>query len=146
MKSNFSLKFKLFDIFVIAFVLVAIVTSIVTTDVNFLLSLTSNNKEDYIVQIYYQSELLEEMQYKMKDIDEEEVIILKNSEYDKLLGDVVIKINVDKGICISDATCPNGDCMKMGWVKFAEYPIMCLPNNVMVKIITKDIDKDIVLG
>ena len=72
MKSNFSLKFKLFDIFVIAFLLISIVTSIVTTNVVF----SRDLKDDYVVKIYYQGEVLEDRQIKLKDVDEELIVVL----------------------------------------------------------------------
>ena len=142
MKSNFSLKFKLFDIFIVAFLLVAIVISIVTTNVVF----SRDLKDNYVVQIYYQGELLENKQVKIKDVDEEKVIILTKDEYNKLLGDVTIVINKDKGICIKDVTCPNETCVKMGWVRSVGYPVTCLPNGVYVIITSKDVDQDIILG
>ena len=142
MKSNFSLKFKLFDIFIVAFVLVAIVASIIATNVVFSRTL----KDDSVVQIYYHGELLEDKQYKIKDINEEEIIVLKKSEYEDLLGDLTIIINVEKGICISEVTCPNKTCVKTGWVRYVGYPVTCLPNDVHVIITSKDVDKDIILG
>ena len=142
MKSNFSLKFKLFDIFIVAFLLVAIVISIVTTNVVF----SRDLKDNYVVQIYYQGELLENKQTIIKDVDEEKVIILTKDEYNKLLGDVTIVINKDKGICIKDVTCPNETCVKMGWLRSVGYPVTCLPNGVYVIITSKDVDQDIILG
>ena len=142
MKSNFSLKFKLFDIFIVAFLLVAIVVSIVTTNVVF----SRDLKDNYVVQIYYQGELLENKQTIIKDVDEEKIIILTKDEYNKLLGDVTIVINKDKGICIKDVTCPNETCVKMGWVRSVGYPVTCLPNGVYVIITSKDVDQDIILG
>ena len=142
MKSNFSLKFKLFDIFIIAFLLISIVTSIVTTNVVF----SRDLKDDYVVKIYYQGEVLEDKQIKLKDIDEELVVVLEKKEYNKLLGDVTICIDREKGICIKDVTCPNETCMKMGWVKSVGYPVTCLPNGVYVIITSPDVDKDIILG
>ena len=142
MKSNFSLKFKLFDIFIVAFLLVAIVISIVTTNVVF----SRDLKDNYVVQIYYQGELLENKQVKIKDVEEEKIIILTKDEYNKLLGDVTIVINKDKGICIKDVTCPNETCVKMGWVRSVGYPVTCLPNGVYVIITSKDVDQDIILG
>lgn len=142
MKSNFSLKFKIFDIFIVAFVVVAIVVSIITTNVLF----SRDLKDSYVVQIYYQGELLEDKQIKVKDIDDEMIIVLKKEEYDKLLGDVTILINKDKGICISEVTCPNETCLKMGWVRSVGYPVTCLPNGVHVIITSPDVDQDIVLG
>ena len=142
MKSNFSLKFKIFDIFIIAFVVVAIVASIITTNVVF----SRDLKDSYVVQIYYQGELLEDKQIKVKDVDDEMVIVLKKQDYDKLLGDVTILINKDKGICISEVTCPNETCLKMGWVRSVGYPVTCLPNGVHVMITSPDVDQDIILG
>ena len=142
MKSNFSLKFKIFDIFIIAFVVVAIVASIITTNVVF----SRDLKDSYVVQIYYQGELLEDKQIKVKDVDDEMAIVLKKQDYDKLLGDVTILINKDKGICISEVTCPNETCLKMGWVRSVGYPVTCLPNGVHVMITSPDVDQDIILG
>ena len=142
MKSNFSLKFKIFDIFIVAFVVVAIVASIITTNVVF----SRDLKDSYVVQIYYQGELLEDKQIKVKDVDDEMVIVLKKHDYDKLLGDVTILINKDKGICISEVTCPNETCLKMGWVRSVGYPVTCLPNGVHVMITSPDVDQDIILG
>lgn len=142
MKSNFSLKFKIFDIFIVAFVVVAIVASIITTNVIF----SRDLKDSYVVQIYYQGELLEDKQVKVKDVNDEMVIVLKKQDYDKLLGDVTILINKDKGICISDVTCPNETCLKMGWVRSVGYPVTCLPNGVHVMITSPDVDQDIILG
>lgn len=142
MKSNFSLKFKIFDIFIVAFVVVAIVASIITTNVVF----SRDLKDSYVVQIYYQGELLEDKQIKVKDVDDEMVIVLKKQDYDKLLGDVTILINKDKGICISEVTCPNETCLKMGWVRSVGYPVTCLPNGVHVMITSPDVDQDIILG
>ena len=74
------------------------------------------------------------------------VIVLKKQDYDKLLGDVTILINKDKGICISEVTCPNETCLKMGWVRSVGYPVTCLPNGVHVMITSPDVDQDIILG
>lgn len=142
MKSNFSLKFKIFDIFIVAFVLIAIVASIITTNVIF----SRDLKDSYVVQIYYQGELLEDKQIKVKDVDDEMTVVLKKQDYDKLLGDVTILINKDKGICISEVTCPNETCLKMGWVRSVGYPVTCLPNGVHVMITSPDVDQDIILG
>ena len=142
MKSNFSLKFKLFDIFIVAFMLVSIVASIVTTNVVFSRELKDSN----VIQIYYQGQLLEDKLVQVKDVEDELIIVLKKEEYDKLLGDVTIVINRDKGICISDVTCPNETCLKMGWVRSVGYPVTCLPNGVYVIITSRKVDQDTILG
>lgn len=142
MKSNFSLKFKLFDIFIIAFLLVSIVVSIITSNVIFSREL----KDNYVVQIYYQGEVLEDKSIKLEDVEDELVIVLKQEEYDKLLGDVTIVINKEKGICISDVTCPNETCLKMGWVRYVAYAVTCLPNGVAVVITSPKVDQDHIFG
>ena len=142
MKSNFSLKFKLFDIFIIAFLVISIAVSIITTNVVF----SREIKDDYVVKIYYQGELIEDKQIEFKDVEDELTIILKKEDYDKLLGDVTICIDREKGICIKDVTCPNETCVKMGWVRFVAYSVTCLPNGVSVVITSPKVDQDIVLG
>ena len=42
---------------------------------------------------------------------------------------------VEKGkISMKDATCPDGLCKKIGAIKNSSYPIVCLPNKVIIKI------------
>ena len=62
MKTNFSLKFKLFDIFILTFVVVAIVASIITTNVIFGRVFSSENN----VEIYYQNQLVKEIKLAKK--------------------------------------------------------------------------------
>ena len=83
MKNNFSLKFKIFDIFVLTFVIVAIVASIITTNVVFARSLNSES----VVQIYYQNELIVDKQYKLSEIDDEINVVLSKSQYDRIKKD-----------------------------------------------------------
>ena len=138
MKTNFSLKFKLFDIFILAFVVVAIVASIITTNVVFGRVFSSENN----VEIYYQNQLVKEI--KLDKITKEEKIVLKQEDYDKLLGDLTVLIDPEKGICISDVVCPNHTCVKQGWVKRVGYPVTCLPNGVYVIITSPSPDLDII--
>ena len=67
MRNNFSLKFKLFDIFVLAFAVILIVASIITTNVVF----ASPKNASKTVQIYYQGELLENLEVSLNDLNEE---------------------------------------------------------------------------
>ena len=138
MKTNFSLKFKLFDIFILTFVVVAIVASIITTNVIFGRVFSSENN----VEIYYQNQLVKEI--KLDDIKEETKIVLKQEDYEKLLGDLTVLIDPKKGICISDVTCPNHTCIKQGWVNRVGYPVTCLPNGVYVMITSPNPDLDLI--
>lgn len=142
MKASFSLKFKKFDIFIISFVLVAIVSSIIMTNVLF----SRIDNDNKIVEIYYQGKLLEDKTVKMKEVENEIEVVLLKSEYKDLLGDITIIINKNKGVCISEVSCPNLLCKKTGWVNSIAYPLSCLPNGVVVMITSPDPDQDIILG
>ena len=126
MKTNFSLKFKIFDIFILAFVVVAIVASIIATNVIFGRVFSNENN------------------VKLDEITEETKVVLKQEDYDKLLGDLTVLIDPEKGICISEVTCPNHTCIKQGWVNKVGYPVTCLPNGVYVMITSPSPDVDLI--
>ena len=138
MKTNFSLKFKFFDIFILAFVVVAIVASIIATNVIFGRVFSNENN----VEIYYHNQLIKEI--KLDEITEETKVVLKQEDYEKLLGDLTVLIDPEKGICISEVTCPNHTCIKQGWVNKVGYPVTCLPNGVYVMITSPSPDVDLI--
>ena len=138
MKTNFSLKFKFFDIFILAFVVVAIVASIIATNVIFGRVFSNENN----VEIYYRNQLIKEI--KLDEITEETKVVLKQEDYDKLLGDLTVLIDPEKGICISEVTCPNHTCIKQGWVNKVGYPVTCLPNGVYVMITSPSPNVDLI--
>ena len=44
-------------------------------------------------------------------------------------------VSVERGrICVSDATCPDHVCMKTGWISDGAVPIVCLPNELVIKV------------
>lgn len=140
MKTNFSLKFKLFDIIILSFVIVAIVASIITTNVIFGRAFSKKNN----VEVYYQNELVREI--KLDDLEGRVEVILTKKEFPNLLGDLKILIDEYDGICMDEVVCPNHTCVRQGWVKKVGYPITCLPNGVYVIITSPDPDQDIILG
>lgn len=139
MKNNFSLKFKIFDIFVLVFVTVCIVATIITTNIVFAKDKDNANS----VQIYYQNNMVEEIL--LDDINEHLDFVLTKEKYNGLRGDMTISIDKEKGVCISEVNCPNHLCEKMGWVNEVGVPVVCLPNNVYVIIASSSIDQDITL-
>ena len=139
MKNNFSLKFKIFDIFVLVFVTVCIVATIITTNIVFAKDKDNANS----VQIYYQNNMVEEIL--LDDINEHLDFVLTKEKYNGLRGDMTVSIDKEKGVCISEVNCPNHLCEKMGWVNEAGVPVVCLPNNVYVIITSSSIDQDITL-
>ena len=142
MKNNFPIKFKIFDVFIVAFSVVCIVLSIVFTNIFF----SKGIENDSIVQIYYQGEILVEKQIKFSDVEDEIEIVLSHEEYDKLLGDFTIVINKENGISVKNVTCPNHYCENQGWVDNIGYPLVCIPNGVYIIITNSEVNQDIILG
>ena len=65
--------------------------------------------------------------------------------YEIDLGGNVIKI--EKGqVSIIEADCPDKLCIKQGAVRDGARPIVCLPNNVVVKITDNISDVDLTVG
>lgn len=143
MKNNFPIKFKVFDIIILIFAIISIVATIITTNIVFG---KDNNKEidDRVVCIYHKNDLVKEI--KICDINGILDYKLTKEEFNDLRGDMIISIDKDKGVCISEVVCPNHLCENMGWVNKKGIPVVCLPNNVYVIISSSSsIDQDIEL-
>lgn len=143
MKNNFSIKFKVFDVFILIFAVISIVATIITTNIVFG---KDNNKgiDDRVVCIYHKNDLVKEI--KIIDINGKVEYKLTKEEFNDLRGDMIISIDKDKGVCISEVVCPNHLCENMGWVNKKGIPVVCLPNNVYVIISSSSsIDQDIEL-
>lgn len=140
MKNNFSLKFNIKDIFVAIIAAVLIIGSLIYVNTTKI-----NNIDDKVVEIYYKQQKLNKYSIKFSDVNEEIKIILTKEEYPDLLGDFTILINKEKGISVTDITCPNHYCEQQGWVKQANYPVTCLPNGVYI-IISSISDDEIIVG
>ena len=56
-------------------------------------------------------------------------------------------ILVEKGqISMTDADCPDGLCIKQGAITGDARPIVCLPNNVVIKLTNDENDVDAISG
>jgi len=50
-------------------------------------------------------------------------------------GSGVNVISVERGrICISQANCPDGYCVRQGWASGSVMPVVCLPNRLVIKL------------
>jgi len=38
-------------------------------------------------------------------------------------------------VCVSEADCPDGLCVRQGWLRGGVFPIVCLPNRLVVRIV-----------
>ena len=70
--------------------------------------------------------------------DVEEVQTLEIS-WEESSNTVLIK---DGTICVSDAKCPDGLCVKMGTLKSNAMPIVCLPNHLVIRFAGEDDAQD----
>lgn len=44
-------------------------------------------------------------------------------------------VSVERGrICVSQADCPDGVCLRQGWIQNGVAPIVCLPNGLVISI------------
>ena len=54
---------------------------------------------------------------------------------------------VEKGqISMLEADCPDKVCVKQGAISDGARPIICLPNNVLIKLTDDENDTDITIG
>ncbi|MEE0686607.1 MAG: NusG domain II-containing protein [Lachnospiraceae bacterium] len=113
-------------ILVISLVILTLVTSI------FIYKKQTSNK------IYVEVSINGEITNKYS-VDENIEIMLKTGNV------LVIK---DGNVCISNADCPDGLCVKQGTISKANESIICLPNKLVVRIVedntslNKDDDND----
>ena len=127
MKNNFSLKFNLFDLIIIAISGFIAIASIVFTNIYY-------DQDSKIVQIQYKNEIIQEIDY--ESINGSYFYTLKKEDYPDLYDDFVIEINSEKGIRVYEVTCPNNYCKHQGWVKMSGYPIVCVPNGVIICLVS----------
>jgi hypothetical protein len=146
MNKNFALKFKIADIFVIIF---SFILSIAIMLGGFILNNSFSDKR--IVHIYHQNVLLENYLIDLNTLDTSLIVTLKKDEFPSLSGDFKIEMNKEKGVRVYRddhyrVDCENHDCEKMGWVNMFNFPLVCLPNDVIVVIKGSNQNGDITLG
>ena len=60
-------------------------------------------------------------------------------EIEGVIGKTLIEID-DRKFRFIESPCPHKDCIKMGWVSYPNYPVICLPNKVSAYIVSKKIN------
>lgn len=66
---------------------------------------------------------------------------LKNRQTVKISGQYEETIIADnKGICFSEADCPDRECVKSGWITKPGQMLVCLPNRTLIKLVQGDRD------
>ncbi|MDD6302584.1 MAG: NusG domain II-containing protein [Bacillales bacterium] len=139
MHKGFSLKFKVFDIFVIVFTLLA--------STGIILGVMLKNKgNERIVRIYHQNALIENCQVDLNTLTQDMEIVLKKEDYPKLIADFTIQISPKKGIRVHNIECYDHTCENMGWINIPNLDIICIPNDVRVVIESSKGSGDTIIG
>lgn len=87
--------------------------------------LSNTVSDGVLAEIYLDGELVRKIS--LSDVD-------KPYTFEVEGGDGIVNvISVEKGrICVSDADCPDGLCVKQGWRSGGVTPIVCLPNRLVI--------------
>lgn len=143
MNNNFSLKFKKWDILVIVIALVISSSLLVG-----ILSVKKANSKHRFVQIAHKNVVIEELTTSLDDLQENKTITLKKEDYPSLLGDFVIELSKSKGVRAYEVECPNHTCTKQGWINVPNLPIICIPNQMRIEIVSTNSSEggDFVIG
>lgn len=105
--------------------LILIGTLLFITILGVILFFTLNTKENLLVQIYYDKEIVYEI-----DMDDEQRLEV---------NEVVIIITKD-GVFVEDSTCEDKICVHQGIINISGQTITCLPNKVFIKLVGKGVD------
>ena len=109
-------KITAFDIIITSIFFIAIIAF--TT--NYLLH---NNRSNSTLLIQSENETY------YYSLNQKKTVIIKG-----VIGDTIIEIDNGK-FSFSESACQNKDCVKMGWISIANFPVVCLPNKVSAYII-----------
>ena len=62
-------------------------------------------------------------------------------------GDYTNVVTISDGkVAITESDCPGRDCVSCGWASSAGRSIVCLPNDVEIRIVGADSEVDFVVG
>ena len=116
-----TLKPNKHDIFVGSFIVVLIITLIIS-----LVSL--RNSDDHYVYIKYDGQVVHQM-----DLYKDEVFVLNDEDYSDLNGDFEITVK-DGKVSITKNVCPHDFCKHVGSISHKGQSLICAPNKVVVEI------------
>lgn len=82
-------------------------------------------------------------------------VVLREIDLDKLEEPMIFTVEGDNGICntvvaehgrirVKDASCPDHICVQQGWISDSGVPIVCLPNKLVIEIVGKGAQMDVV--
>lgn len=98
----------------------------------FLILYSLNKEEALVAYVYYESDLILEI----------DLNIDSKYEVDGLLGKVIIEVK-DKKIRVIEENSPNHLCSRQGFVSNKGDMIVCLPNKIIIELPNIDIDVEV---
>ena len=57
-------------------------------------------------------------------------------------------VSIEHGrVCVADASCPDGSCVRQGWISGGVTPILCLPHGLVITLDSRtNSDIDAIVG
>lgn len=84
-------------------------------------------QEQCVAYIYQDGALIDAVDLAKVKEEQQILITAKNG------GSNIVCIAPGK-ICVQEATCPDHVCVQQGWIDDGIYPIVCLPNKLIIRI------------
>jgi len=93
-------------------------------------------------KIYHDGELTETVN--LSAVTEPFLIHIKTQEKPPVFDGVINIVEAEQGrIRMIMADCPDGLCVRMGWISSSMIPIVCLPNRVVIILESADTEHDV---
>lgn len=122
---KFSLKPSKHDIFIGSFLLVLVISLVIS-----LASLRTS--KDTSVYVKYDGQIVHTM-----DLNKDEVFTLSKDDYKDLHGDFEITVK-DGKVSITKNVCPEDFCKRIGAISTKGQALVCAPNNIVIEIGNKE--------
>ena len=98
-------------------------------------------KTGLVAYVYAGGSLIDEGEIPLSSVENTREIIISKDKLN-INGEVTVTIDRQKGIAITNSSCPNHDCVKQGFIDKADVPVVCAPNSVVVVLKSEDVDID----
>ena len=138
-KENFSLKFNLWDLAAV------VLTVALSVGIYAIYRPYSHaEKTGLVAYVYADGSLIDGGKIPLSSVENTREIIISKDKFPNLNinGEVTVTIDRQKGIAITNSSCPNHDCVKQGFIDKADVPVVCAPNSVVAVLKSEDVDID----
>lgn len=122
-----------------ALILSALIVLILLGSIAAFLFLNTGEQTGTIAEIYQDGELIKTIDLNAVTEDYSFTVSGENGAYN------VIEVHHGE-IGIAEASCPDGLCINMGFIHSSAMPVTCLPNKLVIKIVTEGDSADKIDG